>query len=392
MKTTIDNNTLTLFLEGRIDTNNAVQIEQEIFSAVGGKTEDIVLDAENLEYISSAGLRVLMKLRKSIGKPLPMVNVSTQVYDILDTTGFTELLEVYKRVREITVEGCEIVGQGGNGTVYRLDEDKIVKLYKDQSYEAVKREQEFARTALINGVPSVIPYDTVRCGKSYGVVFEMLRSDTLGHAIARDPSRLDEYTERYVEFAKSLHSTHIPKGAIPDIRDLLRERALRLDKWCSVEEIWALNDIIDAMPECDTILHNDLHPGNIMLQGDELLLIDMAEVTVGPKAFDLAAIYRDMIAGARTNVKTTEMSLGMPVDMVEQVGELFFVKYTGITDPAELKAYFDKIGLLFAFNTVMICGSPITSAHAYAPQIMEQLLRPVVLPNKDAIAYLFTVL
>ena len=92
------------------------------------------------------------------------------------------------------------------------------------------------------------------------------------------------------------------------------------------------------MPESDTILHNDLHPGNIMIQDGEFVLIDLADVTVGPKAFDPAAIYRDMIAGARTQPDVTEKSQGMKVDMVEQVGQLFFVKYTGITAPMRLRS------------------------------------------------------
>ena len=107
---------------------------------------------------------------------------------------------------------------------------------------------------------------------------------------------------------------------------------------------------------------------------------------------NLAAIYRDMIAGARTQPDVTEKSQGMSVDMVEQIGQLFFVKYTGITDPDALKEYFGKIGLLFAFNTVLLCGARITSAKAYALQIMDNLLRPVVIPNKDAIPYLLSVL
>ena len=64
MRTATENNTLTVFLEGRIDTNNAAQTEKEISDAVNGRGEDvqnIVIDAEALEYISSAGLRVLMK-------------------------------------------------------------------------------------------------------------------------------------------------------------------------------------------------------------------------------------------------------------------------------------------------------------------------------------------
>ena len=393
MKIFPENNKLTIFLEGRIDTNNAAQVEKELIEEAGKSAgAEIVIDADDLEYISSAGLRVLMKLRKQQNVPFTVVNVSRDVYDIFETTGFTELMDVRTKLREISIEGCELVGEGGNGKVYRLDDDKIVKLYSDASMDSVKREQEYARTALVNDVPTVIPYDVVKCGDNYGVVFELVRSDTLGHAISAHPEKMDELTDKYVELAKKLHSTHIPKGKITDVRDLLRSRTEGLAEWTTAEERKILADIVDKMPESDTILHNDLHPGNIMIQDGEFILIDLADVTVGPKAFDLAAIYRDMIAGARTRPDVTEKSLGMTVDMVEQVGQLFFIKYTGITDPDALKEYFGKMGLLFAFNTVLLCGARITSAKAYAPQIMDNLLRPVVIPNKDAIPYLLSVL
>ena len=393
MKFLSENNRLTVFLEGRIDTNNAAQVEKELIEETERSAgAEIVIDADKLEYISSAGLRVLMKLRKQQKAPFTVVNVSRDIFDIFETTGFTELMDVRKKLREISVEGCELVGEGGNGRVYRLDDDKIVKLYSAAGMDSVKREQEYARTALVNGIPTVIPYDVVKCGDNFGVVFELVRSDTLGHAISAHPEMMDELTGKYAELAKKLHSTHIPKGKITDVRDLLRSRIEGLAEWTTAEERKILSDIVDKMPESDTILHNDLHPGNIMIQDGEFILIDLADVTVGPKAFDLAAIYRDMIAGARTQPDVTEKSLGMTVDMVEQVGQLFFIKYTGITDPDALKEYFGKMGLLFAFNTVLLCGAGITSAKAYAPQIMDNLLRPVVIPNKDAIPYLLSVL
>ena len=182
------------------------------------------------------------------------------------------------------------------------------------------------------------------------------------------------------------------KDALPDVRDLMRERVSRLDRWCSAEDMAALMSIVDAIPDCDTVLHGDLHPGNIMIQDGELVLIDLAEVTVGPRAFDLAAIFRDMISGARTDEKLTETTIGMPVSMVEQTAQLFFMKYLGITAPAELKGFFDKLGLIYAFNVVLLCGSGIGAAEAYAPRIMENLLHPVVLANKDAIPYLISTL
>ncbi|MBR0034369.1 MAG: STAS domain-containing protein, partial [Synergistaceae bacterium] len=138
-----ENNTLTLSLEGRIDSNNAPDVEKSLLaSAEQHPDSEITLDAQNLQYISSAGLRVLMKLRKRSGKKLPVLNVSQEVYDIFEVTGFTELFDVRKRIREISVEGCEFVGSGGYGKVYRLDPETIVKLYNPGiSLEFVQQER-----------------------------------------------------------------------------------------------------------------------------------------------------------------------------------------------------------------------------------------------------------
>jgi anti-anti-sigma factor len=67
MITKSDNNVLTIFLDDRIDAQNAAQTERDLLSAVReGPDKDLVLDAEKLTYISSAGLRILLKLRKEI--------------------------------------------------------------------------------------------------------------------------------------------------------------------------------------------------------------------------------------------------------------------------------------------------------------------------------------
>ena len=114
MKTQLENSDLTIFMEGRIDTNNAPAVETELLALSerdpGAK---LTLDASALEYISSAGLRVLKKLRKQLGKPLTLKNVSPEVYEIFEATGFTELLNVRKRLREISIEGREKLGEGG---------------------------------------------------------------------------------------------------------------------------------------------------------------------------------------------------------------------------------------------------------------------------------------
>ena len=77
-------------IKGKIDTTNAAEFEQELMAAKPAE-----LDASQLEYISSAGLRVLLKLAKVVGD-VTVNNVSSEVYEIFDVTGFTEILNVRK--------------------------------------------------------------------------------------------------------------------------------------------------------------------------------------------------------------------------------------------------------------------------------------------------------
>ncbi len=296
-----------------------------------------------------------------------------------------------KKLRRIDVDGCPEIGRGGNGTVYRLDEDTIVKVYKPwMKIDAIDRERNFARTALVNGIPSVIPFDVVQVGDCLGVVFEMLKSDTLGHAMVNHPENLEKYVDQYVELAKTLHTTHVPAGSFTRIQDVMHGKVNNLTPWCSEEEIALLHSIIDDIPEADTITHNDLHPGNIMIQDGELVLIDMPEVTMGPPVCDLAAIYRDMISAPQGAQATSiERSTGMPASMCVQVGNMFFEKYASIKDKAALEGYYKQLGLLYAFNVPLVCGAGSETAMKLADTIMDQLLRGIVIPNEQTIRYLF---
>ena len=173
----MNSNTVNIKLSGRIDSGNAPETEQNILAQLAGKGEcALVLDAEELEYISSAGLRVILRLKKAY-PDLRVINVNAEVYDIFDMTGFTEMLTVEKAYRVVSVEGCEVIGEGANGKVYRIDKDNVVKTYKNADALAeIQHEREVAKLALILGVPTAISYDVVRVGDSYGSVFELLNS------------------------------------------------------------------------------------------------------------------------------------------------------------------------------------------------------------------------
>lgn len=92
---TIDNTSLSLSIEGRIDTLSAPALEAELKNSLEGITH-LTLDFEKVEYISSAGLRVLLLAQKAMNRQGTMVvkNVNDVVWDVFEVTGFSEILTI----------------------------------------------------------------------------------------------------------------------------------------------------------------------------------------------------------------------------------------------------------------------------------------------------------
>ena len=89
----IDGKELTFSLEGRLDTTTSPDLENEVKENIEG-VESLILDIEGLEYISSAGLRVLLMAQKIMNDQGSMVvkNASEEVKEIFDITGFCDIL------------------------------------------------------------------------------------------------------------------------------------------------------------------------------------------------------------------------------------------------------------------------------------------------------------
>ena len=92
---TKEENKLTFALEGRLDTTTAPQLETELMSYIDGVTE-LIMDLEKLDYVSSAGLRVLLAAQKTMNKQGTMTikNVKPEILEIFDVTGFVDILNI----------------------------------------------------------------------------------------------------------------------------------------------------------------------------------------------------------------------------------------------------------------------------------------------------------
>ena len=179
---------IELFLSGRIDSTNSAEVDAEIKAiAEGGGKLPVLIDAEELEYISSAGLRVLLRLRKT-NEDMHIINVNPEIYEIFDMTGFTQMMTIDRAYRTVSIEGCEVIGRGANGTIYRIDHDNVVKVYNNaDALDDIQHEREVARLALVLGIPTAISYDVVRVGDSYGSVFELLDAKSFSKILTTAP-------------------------------------------------------------------------------------------------------------------------------------------------------------------------------------------------------------
>ncbi len=92
---TQNNQSLTIALEGRLDTTTAPQLEAELKSCLSG-VEALVMDMEKLDYISSAGLRVLLAAQKQMAKQgeMKVIHVSESIMEIFEVTGFSDILTI----------------------------------------------------------------------------------------------------------------------------------------------------------------------------------------------------------------------------------------------------------------------------------------------------------
>ena len=387
MKTTLKNNTLTICLEGRIDTNNAQATEAELIAAVDANPgAETVIDAAELEYISSAGLRALMKLRKKVGKTLPVLNVSSEVYEIFEVTGFTELLDVHKRMRELSVEGCELIGSGGFGKVYRIDPETIVKVYSPTiTLDMVQHERDTAQKAFLAGVPTAISYDVVRCGDCYGVVFELLNAKTVAQIMDEDPSRVPEMGRKSAQLLKELHQIEIAAGALPDRKEEFLSWLPNVEPVLESAEAETILRFIQSLPERGTFLHGDFNSKNIMVQEDgEFILIDIGDAAVGHPVFDVASLILPYLFLPKSPLPEEERRrlMGFRLEDGPRMWDAMCREYFGVDSPAEVEGITGKTmayaQLLASYQGTRRCGYDLDYMNRVSVVGIRQRLLPLI--------------
>lgn len=338
-----DKNILYIAIEGRIDASNAAAAEEQIFAIKkANEGKHTVIDADNLAYISSAGLRVILRLRKEEPK-LAIINVASEVYEVFDMTGFTDMVTVEKAYKRMSVDGCEFIAKGANGAVYRYDDETILKIYfaKDALPE-IKQERENARRAFVLGVNTAIPYGIVRVGEGYGTVTELLNATCVSTLIRNSPEDLSEAVTYYVDLLRSIHALEAEDGDLPDMKEIALDWAALVSAHIPEEQGSKLCSLIRSVPKQNTLMHGDYHTNNVMIQNGEPLLIDMDTLCMGHPVFELGSMFNAFLGYSELDHQVTMNFYGYPYEAAERFWSLALKQYLGTEDEAVCRTVAEK--------------------------------------------------
>ena len=341
------NGVLTILVEGRVDTGNASETEAQIRAEIEKAPKaSVVIDCEKLEYISSAGLRVILRLKKNRPE-LKLINASSEIYEIFDMTGFTEMMTIEKAYKTVSVEGCEIIGEGSNGIVYRTDPETIVKVYRDpDSLDDILHEREVARKALILGIPTAISYDVVRVGESYASRFELISAKSFTKLINANPDKIDAYIDMYVELLKHIHSTVVPAGDLPDQKKVVLGWVEWLKGHIPDEQYEKILALVEAVPETDHMIHGDYHTKNLMLQDDEVIMIDMDTLSTGDPVFEFGPIFLAYRGFGELDHSAVTNFIGISWEQAQYIWQETLQRHLGTEDKEFLQKAENKAKLI----------------------------------------------
>lgn len=336
MEFKLEKDVLIISLEGELNSVNSESVGEEIDKIIANNFfKSLILDFDKVTYISSAGLRIILRLKQRYND-FSVINASLEVYDVFQMTGFTSMMTIKKALRKIDLSGAEVIGDGFFSTVYRLNKDTIVKVFNRTSdADQIERELRLAKEAFVLGVPTAISFDVVKVGDKMGVCFEMLDCMSLKNALLSQKGKYKEYLEKYASLLKKINTTECFNPMIPDIKKKSLEKVEAIKPYLEEKYYLKAKALMESIPERKTFVHGDCHFKNIMVQGDELLLIDMDTLSVGHPIFELSAIYAPYCAFNEDDPDNSE-------------------RFFGITDEQGKKLYNDTINLYFGKDDPVI--------------------------------------
>lgn len=253
----------------------------------------------------------------------------------------------YKKYKEVSLEGCTLLGRGAKGDVYRYNDELIIKVFNhNNTYRDVENEIASSRRAFILGIPTAISFGIVSVGDRYGALFELMNSETLSKHISRSPSQVTYCARIMAELAHTIHGVTVDES---EFSSVIQRLSVYLEGGIGYEDeelAQKCRAILAAHPQCNSVLHGDFHTGNVFLQNDEPLLIDMDRVSRGHPLAEIADIHYFYITLGEDDPSVVEKFMGFSYDTAGTFFDQFLRNYLQTDDEEKITVVREKAALL----------------------------------------------
>lgn len=328
----------------RITSLNAEETENRIISELSADSNVVnEIDFSETEYISSAGIRVLLRLhRRGIG--FKLINVRRDVYSVLEMTGIHNIIDIERGIREAQrPPESTLVAKGGTAYVYHVGDEILKVYYKHNSLGEVRNSLEFAKKAFKWGIPSAIPYEIVRVEDTYGLIYEMIDTKTLFETIHDSEDMLDGVASDYADVIKEVHLTQVPAGEFPDAKSKYAAFIEANPEYYEEDNRIRLAQLFETIPEDTYTLHGDFHGGNIMVTREEMLLVDLDTLVTGNPIFDFGPLYFTYFTFPP---ETLPEFLGVTYEQISKVWDVVIRRYYGRGEEESIEDINDKCAVI----------------------------------------------
>ena len=254
----------------------------------------------------------------------------------------------YKKYKEFSIDGCQLIGRGAKSTVYRYDDELVIKVFNSRNtYRDVEREIALSRKAFILGVPTAISFGIISVGDQYGAMYELVDSQTISRYIACSPERVDEYAAVMADLAHSIHDiTVTEEDGFPSITERLKGYVATGIAYESEALTETCMKLIEALPAVNTLIHGDFHTGNVFLHQVEPLLIDMDRISTGHPISEISDLYYFYVVLGEDDPSVVENYMGFSYQTARQFFDCFLRHYLHTEDESKLQEVTEKASIL----------------------------------------------
>lgn len=367
---------------GKITAESVEELKKSFLEQIDGvKNLKIVFDMAEVYYISSAGLRLVMLLRQK-DPSIKLINLCPDVYEVFSVTGLTRIMDIRRMYKEISLDGLTVLGKGTTATVYRLNNEQIVKIYnEDVKEEDLLLEQDKTRKALLAGVPTMLSFDTVRAGDKLGAVYEAFNYETLLPVyVAASQMEREEYIKKYAQIIREMCSIEVSPDDFMSFKDLTKERLDQIKDRLDENTFTVFKDMIDQIPDDHRFVHGDCHMENLMVDPDgNLVVIDLGISGQGNEIFTLSGIghykvFIDLIADESAFKKKSLLSFSE----AEELYHRFIAEYCEGLDEKRIELVDQGVYLYCCLLSVLEYAGTFLLTDEVFQSLSEKLVKAAV--------------